>query len=166
MKRWLPSPLLSLALAAMWLLLNRSMGVSDVVLAVVVGLVIPWLTAPLRPPGNPMRRPDVLVKLILHVGMDVVVSALDVARGVLRGTHRPGGSAFIEVPLDLRDAHALAALAVITSVVPGTIWTELAPDRSRLLLHVFDLDGSDTGRAEFIRHFKHRYERPLKEIFE
>ena len=39
---------------------------------------------------------------------------------------------------------------------------ELAPDRSLLLLHVFD----EAGDAEFIDRFKTRYEQPLKEIFE
>lgn len=29
---------------------------------------------------------------------------------------------------------------MITTVVPGTVWSELALDRSVLLLHVFDLE--------------------------
>ena len=66
------------------------------------------------------------------------------------------------MPLDLRDAHALAALSMITAVVPGTVWCEVAPDRSTLLLHVFDLD----DEALFIAHYKARYEHPLQEIFE
>ena len=51
---------------------------------------------------------------------------------------------------------------MITTVVPGTVWSELALDRSVLLLHVFDLE----DEAAFIEHFKHTYERPLMEIFE
>ncbi|MNJ75557.1 putative monovalent cation/H+ antiporter subunit E [compost metagenome] len=51
---------------------------------------------------------------------------------------------------------------MITTVIPGTIWSELALDRSILLLHVFDLD----DEAQFIEHFKQAYERPLMEIFE
>ena len=51
---------------------------------------------------------------------------------------------------------------MITTVVPGTIWSELALDRSILLLHVFDLE----DEAPFIEHFKTTYERPLMEIFE
>jgi multicomponent K+:H+ antiporter subunit E len=50
---------------------------------------------------------------------------------------------------------------MITAVIPGTVWCELAPDRSRLLLHVFDLPGDE---AVFIDHYKTRYERPLLEI--
>jgi multicomponent K+:H+ antiporter subunit E len=51
---------------------------------------------------------------------------------------------------------------LITTIVPGTVWSELARDRSMFLLHVFDL----ADEAEFVAHFKHRYERPLLEIFE
>jgi len=66
------------------------------------------------------------------------------------------------VPLDVRNVHALAALALITTIVPGTVWSELAPDRSRLLLHVFD----SADDASFVAHYKARYEQPLQEIFE
>lgn len=162
MKRFLPAPLLSLALFAMWLLLSRSLSPGNLLLAAVAGVAMPWLLKPLRPPGGTMKRPLVLLKLVLVVGGDVVVSALVVAWGVLRAGRRPPRGCFVAVPLDLRDARALAALAVITTVVPGTVWCELAPDRSALLLHVYDL----AGEAEFIRHFKTRYELPLKEIFE
>ena len=51
---------------------------------------------------------------------------------------------------------------MISAVIPGTVWSELAPDRSALLMHVFDLE----DEAAFIQHFKTDYEQPLKEIFE
>jgi multicomponent K+:H+ antiporter subunit E len=85
-----------------------------------------------------------------------------VGLGVFRATQRPPRARFVVVPLELRDAQALAALSIITTVIPGTVWSELAPDRSRLLLHVFDLDDED----RFVARFKARYEQPLKEIFE
>ena len=174
MKRWLPSPQLSLGLFLLWLLLNQSLSLGHLLLGAVVAVVIPLLMAPLRPVGGPLRRPGVLLRLIVVVGVDMGVSALSVGRGVL-GSRRPmPGGRFVIVPLALRDVHALAALAIITAVVPGTAWAELAPDRSALLLHVFDLpgidgDGNDDGLAEeaaFIARFKARYERPLLEIFE
>ena len=76
---------------------------------------------------------------------------------MLRARRRAPRSAFVACRSTLRDPHALAALAIITTVVPGTVWSELAPDRSALLLHVFDLD----DEAAFIAHYKARYERPL-----
>ncbi len=162
MKRWLPAPLLSAGLFAGWLLLNRPPGLGQLLLGAAVAVVMPLLMAPLRPAAPPIRHPLVLAVLILRVGRDVVVSALDVGRGVLGSQRRAPRGQFVVVPLELRDSHALAALAMITTVVPGTVWAELAPDRSALLLHVFDLG----DEAAFIDHFKSRYERPLQEIFE
>jgi multicomponent K+:H+ antiporter subunit E len=104
----------------------------------------------------------VIIRLFFLVGRDVIVSNLQVAWGVLVCGSRPPRSRFIKIPLDLRDANGLAVLAMITSVTPGTVWSELALDRSILLIHVFDLD----DEAQFIEHFKHAYERPLMEIFE
>ena len=57
---------------------------------------------------------------------------------------------------------AALALAMISAVVPGTVWSELSADRSMLLMHVFDVE----DEAAFIAHFKSTYERPLQEIFE
>ncbi|MBL8275560.1 Na+/H+ antiporter subunit E [Roseateles puraquae] len=162
MRLWLPAPLLSAALLALWLVLNPPLGFGQVLLGAAVAAVMPLLLAPLRPAAGPLRNPLTLAKLILHVGVDVVASTLDVARGVLRANVRPPQGCFVTVPLDLRDAQALAALAMITTVVPGTVWCELAPDRSALRLHVFDLD----DEPAFIAHYKARYERPLLEIFE
>lgn len=162
MKRWLPSPYLSAGLLALWLLLNQSLAAGVLLLGVLAAWALPWLVAPLRPGAGRMRRPLTLLRLVLHVGLDVVRSALEVAGGVLRATRRPPQARFVVVPLELRDLHALAALAMITTVVPGTVWCELAPDRSSLLLHVFDTEDDDA----FIAHYKARYELPLKEIFE
>lgn len=160
MRRWLPSPLLSAALCVMWLLLNDSASAGHILTGVLAGVLLPVAIAPLKPPGPRLRHPVVLARLVLRVGGDVLVSAFQVGAGVLRS--RPPRSAFVVIPLDLRDAHGLAALAMITTVVPGTVWAELAPDSSALLLHVFDLEGDE---AAFIAMFKRRYELPLKEIF-
>jgi multicomponent K+:H+ antiporter subunit E len=162
MKRWLPSPLLSASLFALWLLLNQSASAGHLLLGAAVAVVMPLLMAPLQPAGGRVRRPRTLARLVLAVGADVVVSALQVARGVLFARHRPPRGGFVVVPLDLRNPQALAALAVICTVVPGAVWLELAPDSSSLRLHVFDLG----DEAAFIHDFKTRYEQPLKEIFE
>lgn len=162
MRRWFPSPVLSLALFAMWLLLNGTVAPAHLLLGALVGWAMPVLMAPLRPPAGRMRHPRVLATLIVSVAVDVLLSAVEVGRGVLKAHRDPPRACFVVIPLELRDPFALTALAVITTIVPGTVWTELAPDRSAVLLHVFDLQ----GEQEFIRHYKARYERPLKEIFE
>jgi len=158
----LPAPWLSLALFAGWLLLTRSFSLGQALLGGVAAVAIPLLLAPLRPRPVPLKRPGVLLRLILRVGRDVVWSGLKVAAGIVRSGARPPQGTFVRVPLALRDEHALAALAMITAVIPGSVWSELAADRSALLIHIFDLD----DEAAFIAHFKADYEHPLKEIFE
>jgi len=162
MSRLFPAPLLSVALFVLWLLLNLSVSPGNLLLATALAVFAPLLMAPLRPQQAHVRRPLVVARLIGRVGIDVIQSNLLVAIGVLRAGQRPPRSAFVHIPLDLRDTHGLAALSMITTVVPGTVWSELALDRSVLLLHVFDLE----DEATFIEHFKHTYERPLMEIFE
>lgn len=160
--RVLPAPLLSLALFALWLALARSVSIGHVALGFVLALVIPLLTARLRPTKVRVRRPLVIVRYVLTVGYDVVVSNFQVAAGVLRWPWRRPSARFVIVPLELRDPAGLAALAMVTTVVPGTVWSELALDRRALLLHVWDV-GDETS---FVERFKARYERPLREIFE
>ena len=162
MKRFFPAPWLSLALWALWLALNVSISPGNLMLGALLGFFAPVMMRKLRPLPIQVRRPGTMLRLVLLVGRDVLMSNLAVAWGVLNTSRRPPRSRFIKVPLDLRDANGLAALAMICTVVPGTVWSELALDRSTLLLHVFDLE----DEALFIEHFKVTYERPLMEIFE
>jgi multicomponent K+:H+ antiporter subunit E len=162
MKRILPAPWLSLGIFAGWLLLNDTLAWAHLLLAALLALVIPRLAAPLRPAPGRLRRWPVLVRLVLRVGWGVLYSAAEVLWGVLNARRRPPRSRFVVVPLALRDEHALAALAMIAAVVPGTVWAELAADRSALLMHVFDLD----DEAAFIADFRTSYEQPLLEIFQ
>lgn len=158
----LPSPWLSLGLLALWLLLNRSLSPGHALIGSVLALAVPLLTASLRPSPVRCSRPGVALRLLGTVLVDTLQSNLQVARGVWRARRHPPRSAFIELPLELRDPAGLAALAVILCLIPGTVWCDLSPDRRVLTLHVFDLD----EEAELIEQLKTRYEQPLREIFE
>jgi multicomponent K+:H+ antiporter subunit E len=162
MRRLFPAPLLSLALVALWLVLNNPYSLGHWLMALVLGFAVPLLTQSLRPTPVRFRHPWVAFKLFLRVGVDVIEWNWRVLRGTLgRGERMPQGG-FITVPLDLRDPNGLAVLAAIMCVIPGTIWSELALDRSALLVHLFDMKDA---QAE-IELIKRRYERPLMEIFE
>lgn len=158
----LPAPLLSVLLFVLWLLLVRAPGAGDVLLGALLAVAIPVLTAPLRPLPVRVRRPIVILRLVRDVVVDVVIANVRVAGVVLRARRTLPPSAFVRVPLELRDANGLAALAVITTITPGTVWCEMALDRSAILLHVLEVD----DEAAFVRQFKARYERPLIEIFQ
>jgi len=158
----LPAPLTSAALWALWLVLARSTSAGQVLLGLLLALIVPILTSSLRPNRVRVRRPLVVVRFILAVGYDVLVSNVEVAWGVVRWRWRRPDARFVIVPLELRDPLGLAALSMVTTVVPGTVWSELALDRSALLLHVWDVGDEEA----FVARFKARYEKPLREIFE
>ncbi|MFN9476198.1 Na+/H+ antiporter subunit E [Acidovorax sp.] len=162
MKRILPAPMLSLALLVLWLLLNRSLSAGNFVLGGVLALAIPLLTAGLRPLPVRVRAPGAVLRLALTVMGDTVQSNIAVARLLLAPGRRRHPSGFVQIPLELRDANALAVLAVIVSIAPGTAWAELSVDRSVLMLHVLEVDDA----AAIAAQIKRRYERPLMEIFE
>ena len=127
-----------------------------------LALAVPILTRSLRPASATVRKPLVLLKLGGHIMADLMLSALDVARLLLTRRTRDISSHFVTVPLQMRDPAALAVLAMILCLTPGTAWAELAFDRSTLIIHVFD----HRDDASFIALIKQRYERPLMEIFE
>lgn len=162
MKSLLPAPLLSLSLLVLWLVLNGSISPGHIVLGLLIAIVVPLSTQSLRPTPQRVRRPASILRLIGRVFVDVLKSNFDVFWRVwLCGSH-PIRAQWVVVPLQLRDPSGLAALAAISAVTPGTVWSELSMDRSRLLIHVFHVPPGQ----DFAAWFKERYETLLMEIFE
>ena len=160
MKRWLPAPLLSAALFAVWLLLNNTLDAAHLVLAALLAIIVPWFTDRLRPERPRIGRPLVIARLGLVVLWDIVLSNIEVARRIL-GPEAAIRPAFVWVPLDITDPHGIVSLAGIITMTPGTLSAELSADRRHLLVHVFNVD--DEGAL--IAQIKARYEAPLMEIF-
>ena len=161
-RKLLPAPLLSASLVAMWLVLNESLSAGHILLALLLGWLLPLLFGGLRPQRPRIHRPLLITFFVFKVGYDVLLSNIDVAWGVLRLHKRTPRFGFVTIPLDTRDPSALAALAMVTTVVPGTVWCELARDSSAVMLHVWDLQ----DEATFIKMYKTRYESALLEIFQ
>jgi multicomponent K+:H+ antiporter subunit E len=161
-RAWLPAPLLSISLLLVWLMLARTVSLGQLLLGLGLALSTPLIASKLRLQAVRVRQPDVLLRFVLRVMSDVVVSNFAVGRDVFRWRWRTPRSRFVIIPLDLRHPAGLASLAVVTTIVPGTVWSELAVDRSALLLHVWDVE----DEAAFIARFKARYEQPLRAIFE
>ena len=161
-KLLLPAPLLSVALFVLWLLLNHSVSAGHMVLGAILGILIPIATRGLRPLPVKVRHPWVIVKLALQVMKDTTASNLRVVRFLLFPGLRKHKADFVYIPLELQDPNALAVLAMITCITPGTAWAELSRDRSMLLMHVLEVDDPQA----IIEEVKTKYERPLMEIFE
>ena len=162
MKRLVSSLPLSALLFVVWLLLNQSVSPGTLLMGAVLAVLVPLGTKSLRPGSVTMRKPLVAFKLWAIVMRDFVRSNIRVATLILTRRPRDIPSGFLLVPLDMRDPHALALLAMILCLTPGTAWAEVSRDRSMLLLHVFEIVDADA----MVAMIKQRYERPLMEIFE
>lgn len=161
MTRLIPHPLLSLTLILMWLLLT-SFSLGHLVLGTALGLIIGWFFRLLEPEQPRLRRVWPLVKLMGIVAVDILRSNIAVAWLILtRGRHGSRRSGFLEIPLELKDPHALSLLAMIVTATPGTAWLAHDMDSGVLVLHVFDLIDEDDWR-ELIHT---RYETLLMEAF-
>jgi multicomponent K+:H+ antiporter subunit E len=162
MSRWLPYPLLSLALFVLWLLLNQSLATGQVILGAVLAFGGALALTALEPPAVRLRRPRAIVELALLVLADIVRSNVAVARIILQPPLSNMRSGFIEIPLEMRAPYGLAALATIITSTPGTLWVGFDSATGVLTIHVLDL----IDDAAWIGIIKRRYERRLMEIFE
>lgn len=163
MKRWLPSPVLTVSLLLMWLLLNQTIDLAHWLLGGALGIVAPLLSRPLQPHGYArIRRPLALLWLLWFSAIEILRSCFNVTQIILLRRSADVNSQFIRVPLDLRSPHGLALLSCLINSTPGTVWVDLLPEKHELLLHVFDLH----DEAWWIDTIKSRYERPIIDVFE
>jgi multicomponent K+:H+ antiporter subunit E len=155
--------LLVAGLTTMWLLLVDRVTFGQLLLGLVVSMTMTFGFRSVRPLIPRLRHPGSALRLIGRVFVDIVRSNYAVARIVLGLTGgREIHSAFVDIPLDMRDPHGLAVLAAIVTSTPGTVWANLSVDGTTLTLHVLDL----RDESAWIDTIKQRYEKLLMEIFE
>lgn len=159
--RWLPAPLLSCVLFAVWLLLNGTFAVAHLVLGALLAIAIPLWTVRLSPERIRPQAWLPLLRLLVIVPWDVVTSAFVAARQVL-GRESRLNSRFVRVPVSIESRQGLFMLATIVSLTPGTLMADISDDRRHLLVHALHLE----DEAALIELIQQRYERPLRQIFD
>ncbi len=162
MRRLLPHPLLTLLLTCVWLLMANAYTLNSLTLGLIIGLVIPFVTAPYWPNRPVVRNPMMIVEYALIVLWDIVVANFVVARIVVFKRNEDMRPAWVAIPLELRTPEAITALAGTITMTPGTLTADLSSEGHALLVHCLDAPDPDAVRDEI----KQRYERRLKEIFE
>ncbi|MEW6647381.1 MAG: Na+/H+ antiporter subunit E [Pseudomonadota bacterium] len=161
MNRLLPQPLFSLFLLLVWLLLVNTVAPGHVLLGAFLAITLPLLTSRFWPGRPRIHSPWQLLRYIAVLLWDIGLANLTVARLIL-GPRRRLHPAFIHLPLELENEFAIAVLASTISLTPGTVSSDLSPDRKSLLIHALDVE----DEAALVAAIKQRYERPLREIFE
>ena len=157
----LPHPLLTLLLTIVWTLLQNQVSAGMVVFGLILGIIIPKLTAawwPDRPAGFSLIR---MTSYCLIVIWDIMVANVQVAWIVLTKPNAKLRPAWVVVPLDLTQPEAITILAGTITLTPGTVSADLSDAGHSLLVHALHTDDPDAVRDGI----KSRYERRLMEIF-
>lgn len=157
----IPHPILSVALFIVWLLMNSPFGTGSVVIASLVALLVPHVMRAMAPDRVKVRNPVAILRLAGRVITDALHSNWKVALLILGKRKHERKSGFVRIPLQLSNRYGLAALAIIITSTPGTLWVQYDRYKRVLLLHVLDLEDDDDWSAIV----KERYETLLMEIF-
>lgn len=155
---WFDHPVLSLLLAATWLMLSRSLESVHLISAALVGLIVPRLLRGLLHEGSPIRW-GAAFRLTLVVIWDIVVSNVTVARLVLgpMGRLKP---AWLRVPL-ASDHHRVNSLfASIITMTPGTVSAVVDEQARCIWVHALNCDDA----VAMVATMKARYEAPLLHV--
>ena len=161
--RWLlPHPALTVLLAVVWTLLQNEVSAGMVVFGVILGIIIPIMTARWWPDRPQSLRVGKMLTYCMLVMWDILVANVQVAWIVLTKRNADMRPNWVVIPLDLRSPEAITILAGTITLTPGTVSADLSDEGHSLLVHALDTDDPDAVRDEI----KDRYERRLKEIFE
>jgi multicomponent K+:H+ antiporter subunit E len=161
-KRLFPHPYLSLTLIALWFLLVNQLKIGSLVMAIILGTVIPLVTAAWWPNRPRVRHPFRLAAYVILVLWDVIVANFQVARIVLFMPRDRIRSNWVTIPLDLTSPEAISLLAGTITMTPGTVTSDISACGRALLVH--SLHAPDPGAVR--DEIKSRYEARLKRIFE
>jgi multicomponent K+:H+ antiporter subunit E len=153
----LPHPWLSLILLSLWLLLNNSLALGQILLGILLAIGI----AP-RSANSPIKvkRPWRLFAYLGLVLVDIIRANFTVARQVL-GRNSALKSHFLEVPLDLTHPVAISLFAGTITLTPGTVSCQLSQNGKFLLVHALHTENP----IDEISALKQRYEARLSLIF-
>ena len=160
---WLvPHPFLTLLLTVVWLLLQNEFSAGMSVFGLILGIVIPRITAiwwPDRPQGFRLGK---MLSYCALVMWNIVVANIQVAWIVLTVPNSKLKPAWIVIPLDLVQPEAITMLAGTITLTPGTVSADLSDQGHSLLVHVLHTDDP----LSVVDEIKTRYEGRLKEIFQ
>ncbi|WP_050525366.1 Na+/H+ antiporter subunit E [Pseudorhodobacter aquimaris] len=162
LRKLFPHPYLTLLLVISWLLLVNEYKLGSLVFALILGIIIPMMTAPYWPDRPILRNPAAIIGYVLIVLYDIVKSNFIVAGIVLFTPNKKLQSTWITVPLELRTPEAITVLAGTITMTPGTVTADMSGDGRALLVHCLHAPDPDSVRDEI----KTRYEARLMRIFE
>ncbi len=158
----LPHPFLTLLLAVVWILLQNQVSAGMVVFGIILGVIIPRMTAIWWPDTPKGFRLGKMISYSIMVMWDILVANVQVAWIVLSVPNAKLKPAWVAIPLKLRQPEAITVLAGTITLTPGTVSADLSDEGHSILVHVLHTDDPDA----VVEDIKTRYEARLMEIFQ
>ena len=164
---------LNFVLAVVWMALQRSFTLPDLIVGFGLGFGIIAMTQPvlreLRPidphPNNkqPLSYPLQAwkaVSLFFFALWSILKSSIEVALTVIRPrlNIQPG---IIALPLDVQSDLGITLLANLITLTPGTVTLDMSSDRRTLYVHSINITDADALRDDI----KQNFERRIMELF-
>lgn len=160
LQRWLPHPLLTLVLVVMWMALLNDFSSGGLLIALILGIVIPIITSHFWPDRPRIRSYSKAIAFIGLLIWDVIVANVQVARLIVFRPADKLNVRWVAVPINLETPEAITLLSATITMTPGTVASDVSADGHSLLVHC--LDAPDTVAA--VEQMKTRYERRIKEF--
>ena len=161
LRKLLPHPGLSVLLILTWLMLVNEFKWGSLVLASILAIILPLLTAPYWPNRPHIKNWAAVAEYVAIVLWDIVKSNITVALIVLFRPASKLNPLWVRVPLDVTSPEAITVLAGTITMTPGTVTADLSADGRSLLIHCLDATDADAIRDDI----KSRYEARLQRIF-
>lgn len=161
LRRLFPHPLLSLSIFVIWFMLVNELKLISALMALILAVAVPLLTAPYWPDRPKLRNPVAMAGFFAVVMYDIVKANIEVAMIILFMKPQDIQEAWIAVPVDLDSPEAITLLAGTITMTPGTVSADLSADGKTILVHALHAPDPDAIRDDI----KARYESRLKRIF-
>ena len=153
--------LLNVLLAVSWIALTGAFTPTNLVIGFALGYAVLAVTQRLMAPSGYFTKVPLVIGLALFFLWELAAASVRVALTVLspRLNVRP---AVVAVPLDVRSNGAIALLANLITLTPGTLYLDVSADRRVMYIHTIYVDDLD----DFRREIKDGFERRVKETLE
>lgn len=160
MKKVLPRPALTFTLIIIWMLVQMSFSLGNLIMGVILGILVPLITLRFWPNAPKIKSLPKLAKYMAIFLYDVLIANIQVAVWIL-GPQEKLRPRWLYVPLEVDHPFTITMLASTISLTPGTVSSQISADRKLLIVHCLHTEDDEAT----VRTMKERYEMPLKEIF-
>ena len=159
--KWLPQPLLSLALLLVWLLLVDDYSApGHWVFGALLAWLIPRLLGHWWPPLPRIASWPALLLFVWRSLVDIILGNLQVARLAL-GPQSHLQPVLVRFESELDNELALFMLMSAVSLAPGSVAVTFNPQDNSIEVHALHC----TDEAELVADIRQRYEQLLKKVF-